>query len=137
MTMRKTLIALFLCLVMVGTIGAAVTATAAPCVNRLDTPQLVAPENGATPKVGQTITFEWKAVDGAVAYRVEAQKETAKHEWTHDWAFIINAPANAPTTTFSRQAMHAQTHRWHVIAIASNPMQNSQPSEWHTFTVEA
>jgi len=130
--MRKTLISLLLCLVLVGTIGAAATATACSCVNRLDTPQLVAPENGATPKVGQTITFEWKAVDGAVAYRVEAQNENAKHEWTHDWAFIINAPA----TTFSRQAMHAQTHRWHVIAIASNPMRNSQPSEWRTFTVE-
>ena len=135
--MRKTLISLFLCLALVGTIGAAATATACSCVNRLDTPQLVAPENGATPKVGQTTTFEWKAVDGAVAYRVEAQNENAKHEWTHDWAFIINAPANAPATTFSRQAMHAQTHRWHVIAIASNPMRNSQPSEWRTFTVEA
>ncbi len=137
MMMRKTLIALFLCVVMVSTIGAAVTATACPCVKRLATPQLVAPENNATFKLGQTITYEWKAVNGAVAYRVEAQYEGAKHEWIHDWSFIINAPANAPATSYSTPAINAQTHRWHVVAIASDPVHNSRPSEWRTFTNEA
>jgi hypothetical protein len=131
--MRKTLIALFLCLVMVGTIGAAVTATACPCVKRLAKPQLVAPQNGTTVKVGQTIPFEWKAVNGAVAYRLEAQYESAKHEWIHDFSYIIKAPA----TSYSTPAINAQTHRWHVIAVASDPVQNSQPSEWRTFTIEA
>ncbi len=132
--MRKTLIALFLCVVMVSTIGASVTATACLCVQRLDKPQLVAPENNATIKVGQTVLYEWKAVNGAVAYRLVVEKETAKNVWTIDLpSRIINAPA----TSYPGRATHAGPHRWCVVAIASDPAQNSQPSEWRTLNIEA
>ncbi len=80
--MRKTLIVLFLCVVMASTIGATAVATAAR--PQISTPHLVAPKNTAefTTSDLSSVTFEWTAVHYAVSYSLEFQYYNAKvHYW--------------------------------------------------------
>ncbi len=135
--MRKTLIALFLCVVMAGTIEAAVTATARPPEKpvRLETPVLVTPPDKEVFKVDDTTIFEWTEVYGAVAYRLECQGKVFHREGIN--SVIINAPATSwGPVTFGQTQWPLVVSRWRVTAIASDLSLNSQPSEWRYFIVE-
>ncbi len=129
--MRKTLIVLFLCVVMAGTIGATAVTTAAQ--QQLTTPRLVAPLNNAELTTSDVITHEWKAVRGAVNYLLDIQMENPRDK--HDWISVCSITLDSTSVTLpGLQGLHGH-FAWRVTALASDPALNSEPSPWSTYTV--
>jgi len=132
---KKRTISLALIALLVLTGALMTTGTAAPRpVMRLATPQLVSPRNGATlSSIPFYYDFECRAVNGVDYYQIELQYATLVGKNSIEWTSGGTWGSDDPTWTlgFNKVALW----RWRVMAIATDPLLNSYPSKWRTFTV--
>jgi len=131
--MKKKKIGLLLIALLVVTVLLVSVAAAAPPVKTLATPQLLYPKSDQVFNYyPRTLTLQWKAVPGATGYLVEWQYSDPTSKI---WA---DGPYDNHVTTidnwFTFNFVGAQPGRWHVTALGTNPLLNSKPSKWGTFT---
>ena len=126
--MRKHTMSLALIVLLV-LAGVLVTAgAAAPVIKMLKTPKLISPRDGSVfDYYPRTLTLEWGEVKGAVRYQVD-REALIDGEWKP------YLPIETTNTRFTFDFVGAQPGRWRVTAVGPDPLRNSFPSRWNTFT---
>jgi len=130
--MKKHLALFLIVLMAVSVVSAAGLVTAGVASAKkpaLATPQVISPNNHLKASVGSTISFEWKAVDGADWYGLVIQKLG-----TGGWTMVTGI--SGPQTTQSWTFNTAGTYRWAVSAGTLDHSHDSAPTNWRTITIE-